>query len=138
LLIFLIVFILLLVIFFSFSIVALSRISINKDATISSHVIFVRVPYAVHIFNVINFLGLENLFALSAIATVLSGPRFLSRCTLFRWFCLSELSRLFWSRNLSRVFSSAVIIFSTVHLNSSLLCGSSLQKSWNCHLARIP
>jgi hypothetical protein len=57
----LIIFILLLVIFFSFSIVALSCVSINKDATISSHVISVHVPYAVHIFNVVKFPRLGKL-----------------------------------------------------------------------------
>jgi hypothetical protein len=46
-------------------------------------------------------------------------------------------SRLFLSKNLSFVFSSAIIIFSTVRLNSSLFLGFSLQKSWNYHLAMI-
>jgi hypothetical protein len=38
-------------------------------------------------------------------------------------------SRLFLPGNLSLVFSSAIIIFSTAHLNSSLFLGFSLQKS---------
>jgi hypothetical protein len=57
----LIIFILVLVIFFSFSIVALSCVSINKDVIISGHVISVRVPYAVHIFNVVKFPRLGKL-----------------------------------------------------------------------------
>jgi hypothetical protein len=38
-------------------------------------------------------------------------------------------SRLFLSGNLSLIFSSAKIIFSTTRLNSSLFLGFSLQKS---------
>jgi hypothetical protein len=38
-------------------------------------------------------------------------------------------SRLFLSENLSLVFSSTIIIFSTTYLNSSLFLGFSLQKS---------
>jgi hypothetical protein len=47
--------------FFSFSIVALSCVSVNKDATISGRVISVRVPYIVHIFNVFKFSRLGKL-----------------------------------------------------------------------------
>jgi hypothetical protein len=38
-------------------------------------------------------------------------------------------SRLFLSENLFLVFSPAIIIFSTAHLNFSLFLGFSLQKS---------
>jgi hypothetical protein len=89
-------------------------------------VISIWVPYAVHIFNVVKLPMLGKKFTLSTTAIVLSGLCFLSWYPLFRWFCLSKLSWLFWSGNLSRVFSSAVIILSTMHLNSSLLRGFSL------------
>jgi hypothetical protein len=75
-----------------------------------------------------NFLGLKYFLDLSAMATVLSGPRFLF-CPLFCLFCLLEFSQLSWSGNLSHVLSSATIVFSTTRLNSSLFRGFSLQKS---------
>jgi hypothetical protein len=81
------------------------------------------VPYAGHVSRSSNFFDLENFLALSAMATVLSGLRFLPYCSLLCWFRLSELSWLFRSGNLSRVFSFAAIIFSPVRLNSSLLRG---------------
>jgi hypothetical protein len=42
-----------------------------------------------------NLLNFENLFILSATATVLSGPHFLSCCPLFEKFLLSGLSVVF-------------------------------------------
>jgi hypothetical protein len=56
-----VLFVFFLVIFVFISIVTLSCVSINKDATISGRVVSVRVPFAVHIFKIVKFSRLEKL-----------------------------------------------------------------------------
>ena len=127
-LVFVVVFIFFLIVFFCGSLTIFSYVSFIEGVAISNGVLSIRVQWAMHVFNVVMSSGLGKLpwFVSYRYGVV---PRFLSWCLLFRWFCLSGLSRLLLSGNLSRVFSCAIIIFSTVRLNSSLFLGFSLQKS---------
>jgi hypothetical protein len=75
-LIFTIVFIFLLVIFFSISFVTLSRVSINEYTTISGCVITVWVPYAVHVFKIIKLPGFGKLLFFVCYSHDVVGPAF--------------------------------------------------------------
>ena len=75
---FVVVFIFFLIVFLSVYLIIFSRVSLVECVAISSGVISFRMQNATHIFNVVIPSGLENFLDLSAIATVLSGPRFLS------------------------------------------------------------
>ena len=134
----LIVVVLLLMVFFPISFIVFSRVSFDEKATISGRVTTSQVPYAGHVFKIIKLPWFGKVFgfvyyghgvvgsALSAmllVALMVSSVRVVLVVSIWKSFS---------------GFSSAAIIFSTVHLNSSLLRGFSLQKSWNCHLAKIP
>jgi hypothetical protein len=79
-----------------------------------------------------NLLNFEIFFVLSTMATVLSGPCFLSGCPMFGKFLLSEFSVVFSVVFVRKSFPHLFFShnhFSTARLNSSLFLGFSLQKS---------
>jgi hypothetical protein len=114
--------------FFSFS-----CILINEDSAVSCCVVSLWLPYAMHILDVSNLLNFEkkNLSCRPWRWCCLVYASYLDVPCLKNFFGPSCLlfSRLFLSRNLSLIFSSAIIIFSTTRLYSSLFLGFSLQKS---------
>jgi hypothetical protein len=73
----LIVFIFLLVIFFSVSFVTLSHVLINEYMTISGCVITIWVPYVVHVFEIIKLPRFENFLFFVFYNHGVVGPMFL-------------------------------------------------------------